>query len=177
MHTLHWWAVEAEDKEEAFGIVKERLLNEDGTNWVDWSDWHVVGGGRWNNIGDGYQDQSNMIVSYKDNPDKFKEILKGCQKARVDEMNNVMSKINTDKFISNMVDYISNNASLNDDTRFDMNSYYIKVACDLMDERYTSNSYFYDYKEYTPRMEYVNERLDKAEGNLLQFLVPVDFHF
>ena len=48
MHTLHWWAVEAEDKEDAFNIVKGRLITDEGNNWVDWSDWHVVGGGRWN---------------------------------------------------------------------------------------------------------------------------------
>lgn len=177
MHTLHWWAVEAEDKEEAFSIVKERLINDDGSNWVEWSDWHVVGGGRWNSQGDGYTDQSNMVVSYTEEPDKFKEILEGCRKARKDEMNNVMSKINTDKFISDMVDYISNGGSLGDDMRFDMNSYYIKIACNLMSEHYTSDSYFYDLKEFTANMSYVNERLDNSENGLLQFLVPIDFHF
>jgi len=44
MHTLHWWAVEAEDKEDAANIV-EAALSEN--NYVEWSDWHVVGGGRW----------------------------------------------------------------------------------------------------------------------------------
>lgn len=176
MHTLHWWAVEAEDKEEAFGIVQSRLINEDGSNWVEWSDWHVVGGGRWNSKGDGYTDQSNMVVSYADEPDKFKEILEGCRKARKDEMNNVMSKINTDKFISNMVDYISNNGSLDSDTRFDMNSYYIKIACNLMSEHYTSDSYFYDLIEYTASMDYIQSNLDQRNPAML-FLVPIDFHF
>ena len=43
MHTLHWWAVEAEDKEDAANVVEAALEN----NYVEWSDWHVVGGGRW----------------------------------------------------------------------------------------------------------------------------------
>jgi hypothetical protein len=75
MHTLHWWGVEAEDEQEAFELVKERLVNDSGASWIDWSDWHVVGGGRWNPEGDGYKDQPNMIVSFEQQPDKFKEIL------------------------------------------------------------------------------------------------------
>ena len=108
MHTLHWWAVEAEDKQEAFGIVKDRLITEDGTNWVEWSDWHVVGGGRWNEVGDGYQDQDNMIVSYTEDPEKFKKIVSDCKDGRKKEMNNLLSHINTDTFISDIVDFISN---------------------------------------------------------------------
>jgi hypothetical protein len=175
MHTLHYWTVKAEDKEEAFGIVKDRLINDDGSNWVEWSDWHVVGGGRWNNVGDGYTDQSNMIVSYAENSDKFKEIIAECKSARVKELNNCLSNINTDKFISDIVDYISNNATLGD-KRFDMNSYYLKSACDLMDERYTPNSYFYDLIEYTASMEYVEQALDNEDSKML-FLVPIDFHY
>ena len=44
MHTLHWWAVEGVDKEDAFSQVTSALLE---GNYVEWSDWHVVGGGRW----------------------------------------------------------------------------------------------------------------------------------
>ncbi len=175
MHTLHYWAVKAEDKEHAFGIIKDRLINEDGSHWVEWSDWHVVGGGRWNKVGDGYTDQSNMIVSYAENPEKFKEILAGCKTARVKEMNECMSKINTDKFISDIVDYISNNGTLGD-KRFDMNSYYIKRASQLMDEQYNCDSYFYDLIEYTASIDYIEQALDKEDSKML-FLVPIDFHF
>ena len=173
MHTLHWWAVKAEDKQEAFDIVQSRLINEDGTHFVDWSDWHVVGGGRWSDSQ--YEDSSDMIISYADTPDKFKETLEGCRKARINEMQECMSKINTDKFISNMDDYISNNASLGD-KRFDMNEYYIKIASNLMSEYYTSHSYFYDLIEYTASMDYIQQELDSEDSKML-FLVPIDFHF
>jgi len=174
MHTLHWFAVEAEDEQEAFGIVQNRLINEDGSQWVEWSDWHVVGGGRWSDSQ--YEDSPNMVISYSKNPDKFKETLEGCKNARKDEMNLCLSKIKTDKFISDMVDFISNGGMPNED-RFDMNNYYIKIAGSLLSEYYTSNSYFYDLKEFTSYMGYVYERLDNTATGLLQFLVPVDFHF
>lgn len=175
MHTLHYWLVEAEDRQEAFEIVQSRLINEDGVPFVEWSDWHVVGGGRWNNEGDGYTDQPNMIVSYTEKPALFDSIIEDIKKARVKEMQDVMSKIDTDKFISNMVDYISNNASIGD-RRFDMNEYYIRSACELMSERYTSSSYFYDLIGYTANMAYIKEHLD-TKNHAMLFLVPIDFHF
>jgi hypothetical protein len=173
MHTLHYWLVEAEDKEQARFTVSNRLISDEGDHFVGWSDWHVVGGGRWSDSQ--YEDSSSMIVSYADEPDKFKEVLEGCKTARVKEMQECLYKIDTDKFTSNMVDYISNNASLGD-MRFDMNTYYIKSASNLMDEHYTSNSYFYDLIEYTANMNYIQDHIDKKNPAML-FLVPIDFHF
>ncbi len=57
-----------------------------------------------------------------------------------------------------------------------MNSYYIKLASQLMDEIYTSSSYFYDLTEYTASMEYIQSAIDKKNPAML-FLVPIDFHF
>jgi hypothetical protein len=175
MHTLHWWAVEAEDKQEAFGIVTERLINDDGGNWVDWSDWHVVGGGRWSDSQ--YENSSDMIVSYKDEPELFKERLQLCKNNRIEEMNRYLANINTDKFVSDMVDYISNSGLPADSERFDMNSYYVRKAGNLLQDNYTCDSYFYDLVEYTAHMGYIQERLDNPDRPLIQFLVPIDFHF
>lgn len=175
MHTLHWWAVEAEDKEDAFGQVVNRLINDDGGNFVEWSDWHVVGGGRWSNSQ--YEDSSEMIVSYKDEPELFKERLQLVKNNRIEEMNRYLTKINTDKFVSDMVDYISNSGLPSDELRFDMNSYYVRKAGDLLQDNYTCDSYFYDMVEYTAHLGYIQERLDNPERPLIQFLVPVDFHF
>ena len=172
MHTLHYWLVEAEDREDSRAIVTDRLISEDGDKFVGWSDWHVVGGGRWSDSQ--YEDSSSMIVSYSEQPEKFKEVLEGCKKARVKEMQDLMSQINTDKFTSDMVDYISNNASLTD--RLQMNNWYIKKASDLMSENYNPNSYFYDLVGYTANMEYIQEHIDKKNPEML-FLVPIDFHY
>lgn len=175
MHTLHWWAVEAEDKQEAFGIVQDRLINEDGSNWVEWSDWHVVGGGRWSDSQ--YSDSPNMIISYAEQPDEFIEQFNACKDMRKDEMNVCLERMNTDKFTSDIVDFISNGGMVTDDLRFSMNNYYIKNATDLLSDNYTSHSYFYDNVEYTAHMGYVQERLDNPSKKMLQFLVPIDFHF
>jgi hypothetical protein len=175
MHTLHWWVVEAEDKEEAMGIVANRLITDDGTNWVDWSDWHVVGGGRWSESQ--YENSYDMVISYKDEPDKFNEIIELCKKNRIDEMNRYLEKIDTDKFVSDMVDYISNSGLPADEQRFGMNSWYVKKAGELLQDSYTCDSYFYDLVEYTAHMGYIQERLDNPTQSMRQFIVPVDFHF
>ena len=116
-------------------------------------------------------------MSYAIDPNKFKEILEGIKTARKDEMNEMLSKIKPDKFISDMVDYISNNGMPNPEERFSMNNYYINIAIDLLSDSYKSSSYFYDMKEFTANLEYVYERLDKSPENVGQYLVPVDFHF
>lgn len=175
MHTLHWWVVEAEDKEEAMGIVDSRLIGDDGQNWVDWSDWYVVGGGRWSNSQ--YENSYDMVVSYKDEPELFKERLQLCKDNRIGEMNVYLTKIDTDKFVSDMVDYISNSGIPEDKLRFGMNSWYVKKAGELLSDHYTSDSYYYDLVEYTAHMGYIQDRLDKPESAMRQYLVPIDFHF
>jgi hypothetical protein len=180
MHTLHWIAIQADSKENAFGIVKDNLLpNEDGYRLADWSDWHVVGGGRWNNVGDGYTDQDNMIVSYAENPDKFKEVLSDIKQVRINQMNNKLIKLDEafDNLKSDIVDYISNDCKLEDKKQFDFSRWEIKEAISILNNEWIPDSSFYDNQEFTSSLQYLEERLDKPEKAALQYLVPVDFHF
>ena len=118
-----------------------------------------------------------MIVSYRDEPEKFNEMIELCKKNRIDEMNRYLKEIKTDKFISDMVDYISNSGIPDDSQRFNMNSYYVRKAGELLQDNYTCDSYYYDMVEYTAHMGYLQERLDSPAKKMLQFLVPIDFHF
>ena len=92
-------------------------------------------------------------------------------------MNRCLSEIKTDKFVSDIVDFISNGGVAEDELRFSMNNYYIRSATDLLQDSYTPNSFFYDLAEHTATLMYVYERLDKPTPDLLDFLVPIDFHF
>jgi hypothetical protein len=178
MHTLHYIAVEADSKQEAFEIVQHQMLD-DQHFASDWSDWHVVGGGRWNPEGDGYTDNDSQIVSYAENPELFKETLSKVRKWRADEMHRLMTDIKTDKFVSDMVDYISENGDSPTTDRFDMNRYYVGKAADLLQGKYTSDSYYFDLGKldtFSSFFGYLEERLDSDTANN-QYLVPVDFHF
>jgi hypothetical protein len=177
MHTLHYIAVEAQDMEEAFSDVQAFLepSEETGFRNCDWSDWHVVGGGRWSESQ--YEDSSNMIISYAEKPEEFNKIIDGIVKYRIENANQYLTKIKLDKFTSDIVEYISNSGELPDDSRFDFNNYYINTMCKLMSGEWIPDSAFFDKKEYTADLRYLRERLDKPETAMLQFLVPVDFHF
>jgi hypothetical protein len=174
MHVLHYFAVEAEDNKEAFDLVQSRLSNDEGDKFVEWSDWHVVGGGRWSQSQ--YEDTSDTVISYATDPDKFNEVIAGIRKSRVEEMNRYLKEINTDKLKSDMVDYISNSGIPNDE-RFDLNSYYFRKIGGMLMDYYCPESYYYDLKEYTAHIGYLQERLDSPDTKMLQFLVPVDFHY
>ena len=180
MHTLHWIATKAKDRQEAFDIVTVSLMpNEDGYRLADWSDWHVVGGGRWNSEGDSYKDTDNMVVSYKDNPDKFKEVLADIKTYRIAYMNKKLVSLDTavDKLKSDIVDYISNDCRLNSDREFDFSRWEIKEAITMLSSDWTPDSGFFDNQEFSSKIQYLEERLDKPEEAMRQYLVPVDFHF
>lgn len=174
MHTLHYFAVEAQDNQEAFDIVQTRLSDEGEGRFVEWSDWHVVGGGRWSQSQ--YEDSSDTVISYATDPEGFTKAIESSQKWRIEEMNRYLEQINFDKFQSDMVDYISN-SGIPSNERFDLNSYYFKKAGNMLMDYYSPESYFYDLVEYTAHMGYLKERLDNPDKAMLQFLVPVDFHY
>ena len=187
MHTLHYIAVEAQDKEEAFHKVVSALLpNEDGYRLADWSDWHVVGGGRWstnaqkaNDIMGGYNDDPTDVLGFSEDKEKFQETVNGIAKWKAEAVNRAIKTIDTDRFISDLVDYASEGGR--PDNHFDgnklMNIYAIKEAANMLMGYWIPDSGFYDLVENIAEVTYLKERLDKPEQASLQYLVPVDFHF
>ena len=169
MHTLHWWAVEAVDKEDAVGIISSTLLE---SNYVEWSDWHVVGGGRWSDSQ--YEDSSDMVISYDEDSHKFKYTISQCLDERRNEMLHIKSRIDINQFLQHIEQY-ANVGNVGKD-RFDLNDYYVRKASTLMLEYYNPDSYFYDFINHTASSDYIYERLDKKGGSGL-FLVPIDFHY
>ena len=185
MHTLHYIAVEAESKQEAFDKVVVSLLpNDDGYRLADWSDWHVVGGGRWssnankeNNLMAGYNDDPTDVLGFSEDKEKFQEALVSVGKFKSQAMNRAIKDLKPDKFISDMVDYASEGgrSEYNGDTM--MSAYIIKEAATMLMGGWTPDSGLYDLEENIAEATYLKERLDKPEQSALQYLVPVDFHF
>ena len=187
MHTLHYLAVEAQDKQEAFDKVVSALLpNEDGYRLADWSDWHVVGGGRWstnaqktNDIMGGYNDDPTDVLGFSEDKEKFQEVVSDIAKWKAETVNRAIKTIDTDRFISDLVDYASEGGRPSN--HFDgnklMNIYAIKEAANMLMGSWIPDSGFYDLEENIAEVTYLKERLDKPEQASLQYLVPVDFHF
>jgi len=186
MHTLHYIAVEADSKQQAFDKVVVSLSREDGYSPADWSDWHVVGGGRWstnankeseNNLMGGYNDDPTDVLGFSEDKEKFQEALISVGKFKAHAINRAIKEFNPDKFISDMVDYASEGgrSDYNGDTI--MNAYTIKEAAEMLMGSWIPDSGFYDLEENIAETTYLKERLDKPEQAVRQYLVPVDFHF
>ena len=185
MHTLHYIAVEADSKQQAFDKVVVSLSSrEDGYRLADWSDWHVVGGGRWssnankeNNLMAGYNDDPTDVLGFSEDKEKFQEAIVSVGKFKAHAMNRAIKEFKPDKFISDMVDYASEGgrSEYNGDTM--MSAYTMKEAATMLMGGWTPDSGLYDLQENIAEATYLKERLDKPEQASLQYLVPVDFHF
>jgi len=185
VHTLHYIAVEADNKQQAFDKVVVSLLpREDGYRLADWSDWHVVGGGRWssnankeNNLMAGYNDDPTDVLGFSEDKEKFQEALVSVGKWRSQAMNRAIKEFNPDKFISYMVDYASEGGRLEYNGDTIMSAYVIQEAATMLMGGWTPDSGLYDLEENIAEVTYLKERLDNTEQASLQYLVPVDFHF
>ncbi len=144
---------------------------------ADWSDWHVVGGGRWSDSS--YENSSGMIISYAEKPDEFKKTIADIKRYRTNYMNDKLIKLDTafDNLKSDVVDYISNDCKLHDKRQFDFSRWEITEAINMLNSIWTCDSSFFDHNEFTSSLQYLEERLDKPEEAALHYLVPVDFHF
>jgi hypothetical protein len=160
------------------------LPREDGYRLADWSDWHVVGGGRWssnankeNNLMAGYNDDPTDVLGFSEDKEKFQEALVSVGKFKAHAMNRAIKEFKPDKFISDMVNYASEGgrSEYNGDTI--MLAYTIKEAAEMLMGGWTPDSGLYDLEENIAEATYLKERLDKPEQASLQYLVPVDFHF
>ncbi len=170
MHTIHWIGVEAESSEDAVSLVELRL--EDQPSFAHWSDWNVVGGGRW---------QDAKVLSFATNPDEFKATIDKIFEWRKEEMLFCLDQINLDKFTSDIVDFISESGkSLTRENM--MNNYYIEIATRLLDNTYDCESHFFDLGSadegvWSANPKYILEAIADPARSALQFLVPVDFHY
>lgn len=176
MHTLHWLAVEAGDKDEALESV-EAFLNDnmgDGSNALSWYDWFVIGGGRFNTEGNNAYDTSdNMVISLKENgKEAFTNKIAECLRERVEEIADLrkgvdMSKVNAylDSYDGNWDFYALGELVT------------LKSALKLATGEWSPDSYFFDTMADTTNSTYVLKAIDHTDDNKDWFLVPVDFHY
>ena len=173
MHTLHFFAVEADGIQEAF----EKVYNALEESPLPWSDWHVVGGGRWNSDpSKQYQDSDNDIVRYPDNKEKFHDMLDSVSKYRTEQVERLALHSDLDAIKVAAVDYIVQGGKDDFwDAKNGMQLWSIKRAIEMMQGEYGPDSMFFDLASGSTSMKYLMERLDTSPDN--QYLVPVDLHY
>ena len=174
MHVLQYLAVKADSTKEAYKNVKSHLENV--TNGDFWSDWHVVGGGRWSkNSKEGYDDSPDDVISYVNDNKKFLDSIEWTKKARMEEMKGLLESLHNNdgeaQFIISALAY----AKKAEVDSIDMNSYLVNRISKMLLGIWTSDSFFFDAESNSCSYVYLQERIEAEPDNV--YLVPVDFHF
>ena len=177
MHTLQWVVVEAEDLDTA-AETAERLLQEamgDSESPSSWYDWYVVGGGRWNDSQDDYDNSTNMIISYDKEPNEFSGQLQELISNRIDTYNEYLSEVKDLDIMAKLDNY-------GGVMTYDMSLYPLARMLDFQQGNWNYDSKFYDLVHWSVNATHI---LAKISGHQIEtpgtplnlFLVPIDFHF
>ena len=160
-------------KQEAFntvrGIFEDMYSESEGLG--GWSDWYVVGGGRWNSNEDNqYNEAWNDVISYADNPTLFNEKVDGAIEARIREFNDYRKRFEEKGIgLSDSLDKYDGQM----DFSFDL--YDLNKCIDMLQGKWDFNSYFFDLEHHSTNTMHMKKDLDN--NGKFWYIVPVDFHF
>lgn len=181
MHVLQWIAVKPkgkfhideldEFKAEAFDDVKLKFeeMYSESEGLGGWSDWYIVGGGRYNANPDSQykEDDHSMVISYAETPDKFVETINNAIQSRKDEFATYR-----DRFEKQNIDISDRLDKYDGTTDYSFDMYELSKLADMLQGKWDMNSYFYDLNNWSTNPKWVLDTLDDS-----WYLVPVDFHF
>lgn len=181
MHVLQWIAVKNPQpfdieeldtcKQEAHNLVKDKFeeMYSESEGLGGWSDWYIVGGGRWNDNPDSQykEDDHSMVISYGEKPEEFVETIKNAIENRKIEFNGYRGR-----FEASNVDITAKLDSYDGKTDYSFDLYEISKCIDMLQGKWDMNSYYYDLNNWSTNPDYALDNLSDS-----WYLVPVDFHF
>lgn len=186
MHTVQIMLVEADDAEEAFRIVEDKLSESHTPRWSDWhnaSSWEEKDfAGRWSGEIFLTPEQEKMSeeesldrstipnhLCYADDPEMAEKVLDRFLTYRQRSLrDNVPVGLPTMEELIEDYNPRSTTTSLNTDL------WKLGRLVELLDNEWTSESAIYDLESWTPSIGYFLQRCSVAPHR--QFLIPVDFH-
>ena len=181
MHVLQWIAVKPTEsfdieeldtcKQEAHTLVKNKFeeMWSESEGLGGWSDWHIVGGGRWNENPDSQykEDDYSMVISYGAEPEKFIETINRCIESRKIEFAGYR-----ERFDKQGIDINAKLDSYDGNTDYSFDLYELNKCIDMLQGKWDMNSYYYDLNSWSTNTKYALDNLSDS-----WYLVPVDFHF
>jgi hypothetical protein len=191
IHTAQILLVEADDAEQAFRIVADKL---DGGD-PQWSDWHEASGdpssmnfaGRWtgqifmtpeqmkklsNNEEVDLSENPNHL-RFSDDPALADEVIARHLGYRLQEIENYRNTLATDYAGVDVFTYEYDPNK--NDYKKSMALYYTKKLAGIMSNDWSPDSGIYDLHDWDATLEYFYKRVQKSPER--QFLIPVDFHY
>jgi hypothetical protein len=181
MHVLQWIAVknpstfDIEDidtcKEEAFRSLKNTFesMYSESEGLGGWSDWYIVGGGRWNPNPDSQykEDDMSMVISYGENPELFTKTVSEAIESRKIEFNGYR-----ERFQAQNIDINAKLDTYDGATDYSFDLYELNKLIDMLQGKWDMNSYFYDVNNWSTNPKFMLDNLSDS-----WYLIPVDFHF
>jgi hypothetical protein len=181
MHVLQWIAVknpasfDIEEldtcKQEAHDLVKSKFeeMYSESEGLGGWSDWYIVGGGRYNENPDSQykEDDYSMVISYGAEPDKFVETINNAIESRKIEFAGYRQN-----YEKQNIDISAKLDSYDGITDYSFDLYELNKMIDMLQGKWDMNSYFYDLNSWSTNPKWVLDTLSDS-----WYIVPVDFHF
>lgn len=153
MHYLHAILVEADSKEEAMFIAEAETNRYQGYAF----DWRKMGAGRW-------QNQYPDVVSKKDEPELFEEILRVQEKSQQGELNHYNSILDTSMSIDEIISR---------ENEFEL--FCLEQMVKIVSGSYTEESHFFNVNNCEARLtEKIVDNIMACDDNL--YLVMCDIH-
>jgi hypothetical protein len=184
--------VEADDAEQAFRIVSDRLSEGEPR----WSDWHEAVNdpsimnfaGRW--AGEVFmtpeqlkaRDEKQEVdvsgnpnyLQFSDDPNLADEVIQRFISYRMNEIESIKKSLTTDFSTIDLMTFDYNPHSDPDFRTTGMGLYYIKKLVSIYSNEWTSDTAIYDLDSWNASLDYFYKRVQKNPER--QFLIPVDFH-
>jgi hypothetical protein len=172
MHVLQYIAVQSDDQDMAFRTVKDTLESELGayeSTTNSWFDWFVAGGGRFVE-GNPYEESTDNIISYDEDPEQFRKQVEVSIQSRIEEFNGYRKS-----FEEKNIDINAKLDNYKGVMNYDFELYPLKKMIDMIQGEWDFNSYVYDMTSASTNPDHMYKSIDL--GNKNWYLVPVDFHF
>ena len=150
------------------GIFDDMYSESEGLG--GWSDWYVVGGGRFTE-GDPYkEDKPEHVISYADNPELFRQTTDRAIISRLVEFGGYKKR-----FLEQNIDINAKLDKYDGLTDYSFDLYELNKMIDMLQGKWDMNSYFYDITNYSTNTKFMLDDLDN--NGKFWYLIPVDFHF
>jgi hypothetical protein len=184
--------VEADDAEQAFRIVADRLSEGEPR----WSDWHEATNdpstmnfaGRWSGeifmtpeqlkARDEKQEvdtsENPNYLRFSDDPNLADEVIQRFISYRMKEIESIKHHLTTDFSSIDLMTFDYKPHTEPDYRTTGMGLYFIKKLSSIYNNDWTSDTSIYDLESWDANLIYFFERVKKSPER--QFLIPVDFH-